>query len=389
MKDNNVWCVLPWTHLCIRTDNTLKPCCRFQSNNPSNEFKETLDDIAVNGTNAMNSDFFKNIRQKMINGEPLDGCIKCYSEEKRPNSQRLSMRQTYNEELSHLVSQTKLDFEKVRYIEMSIDNICNLQCKMCDSKFSSKLQNRDKFLGNIVHKKLEPNFEKLNSLDLSNLERVKILGGEPFITPNFEKFLDFLYRKSNPSIITLDIVTNATTMPSKSVIKKLENFKSIWIKVSLDAYDKANDYQRFGSNYLKTFENATFYKDYLKNSFVSFHVTTSVLTANTLHKTIDYLRSKNFSCSVDFVRDPPHMSLLNAPDLFVEWILEKNKSNKDAFALLNNFLKEYRYNKVEWANFLNITKKLDNYYNVSLKNYNEDLFNFLDKNYHYGDRNVY
>ena len=46
-------------------------------------------------------------------------------------------------------------FDKVRYIEMSVDNVCNLECKMCDSKFSSKLQLRDKYLGNTTHKKLE------------------------------------------------------------------------------------------------------------------------------------------------------------------------------------------------------------------------------------------
>lgn len=386
--DNGVVCSLLWTHMCVRTNNTLKPCCRFQSNNPTNEFKETIDSVEANGINALNSEYFKNIRQKMLAGEKIDGCIKCYAEENIADSSKLSMRQYYNKNAESLFdSNLTTNFDSVRYIEMSIDNICNLQCKMCDSKFSSKLQNRDKFLNNTVHKKLEPNFTKLKNLDLSNLSLVKILGGEPFITPNFEKFLDFLNEKSDPSKITLDIISNGTSMPSASIIKKLEKFENSWISISLDSYNKSNDYQRFGSNYLKIYENAVKYQQILKNLEISFHITTSVLTANHLAHTLDFLTNEGYRYSVDFVRDPPYLSILNSPTLFLEWILEKNKNNAVATSMLKNIAIEHKFDKAEWEKFLNINKKLDNYYKTNLKDYNSELFQFLNEHYQYGKTN--
>lgn len=377
---NNTWCVLPWTHLCVRTDSTLKPCCRFLSNNPSNEFKTTLNDVNAQGADALNDTLLTEIRRKMLAGETVPGCQKCYSQESNKKSKNLSLRQYFNKELPIDISNISDKFEKLRYIEMSIDNICNLQCKMCDSKFSSKLQNRDKLLGNTVYKKLEPNFDKLSGIDLSNLSRVKILGGEPFITPNFEKFLDFLINKSDPKNIILDIATNGTKFPSQRVIKKLNMFKSVFINVSLDAYDKSNDYQRVGSSFEVVSENAKKYETYIKNSIISFHVTITTLTANFLGKTLDYLNSNSYHYSVDFVRDPFYLSLLHIPEILAKWILEKNSKNSEAYRMIETYLKEHVYKEELWEQFQTVTKRLDKYYKLELKEYNLELYEFLIEN---------
>lgn len=376
MKDNNSFCSLLWTHLCVRTDNTLKPCCRFQSNNPSNEFKETLDDVQLNGQLALNTDYYKDIRNKMLAGDSVPGCQKCYSQENN-KANLISMRQFYNKRYKNHLTEIDRDFDSVRYIEISIDNICNLQCKMCDSKFSSKLQNIDKLLGKTVHKKLEPNFNKLSNLNLQNLDRVKILGGEPFITPNFEKFLIFLDKNANIENIVLDIITNGTTIPSKKIVNLLNRFKGIEINVSLDAFDKINDYQRMGSNYIDIYNNALKYKLLFKNTMLSFHITVSNLNANTLANTINKLQKEQHHFSVDFVRDPHYLCLLYTPDLYRSWVLEQNKHNKTAYKLLKTFLKESTLDRLTWAKFIKINNKLDKYYKVDLSNYNLDLYQHL------------
>jgi organic radical activating enzyme len=374
------FCVLPWTHLCIRTDNTLKPCCRFLSDNPTNEFNTTLDDLNTYSTDAMNTTYFNDIRKKMLLGEKIFGCQKCYTQEKNKKDNKRSMREYFNDEISIEHKNLTEKFYNVKYIEMSIDNICNLQCKMCDSKFSSKLQNRDEFLGEVVYKKLEPNFSKLDNIDLKSLEYVKILGGEPFITPNFEKFLDFLFRKSKPENITLIIATNGTKIPNRNVIKKLNKFKSVHINVSIDAIDKINDYQRVGGSYVKTLENSKIYQNLIKNSFISYHVTISLLTANKLAETILYFESNELYYSTDFVIDPSHYSLKCAPDIFKNWILHENQVNNTSYNLLSNFFNGCDYHVDSWNKFISMVKTLDKYYKLKLEEYNFPLYNFLIEN---------
>ena len=149
MKDT--WCVLPWIHLCVRTDNVLKPCCRFIS---SSEIEGiNLDDIDKQGLGAMQAEPFVNLRNRMLQGKRSQGCQKCYSQESKNSGVVKSMRQQHNSQWEDITRENCTEhFTEVRYIEMAVDNICNLQCKMCDSRDSSKLINRDIYLKNTVYK---------------------------------------------------------------------------------------------------------------------------------------------------------------------------------------------------------------------------------------------
>lgn len=378
MKDT--WCVLPWIHLCVRTDNVLKPCCRFIS---SSEIEGiNLDDIDKNGLGAMQAAPFVNLRNRMLQGKRSQGCQKCYSQESKNSGVVKSMRQQHNDQWDDITRENCTeDFAEVRYIEMAVDNICNLQCKMCDSRDSSKLINRDIYLKNAVYKKLEPSFRKLDSVDLSKLKKVKILGGEPFITPNFPKFIDYLIERTDPSNILLDISTNGTTIPADVLIKKLNKFKYVNINISLDSYDKSNDYQRYGGSYLQTYKNSQTYHQIFENAEFSYHLSLTTYTANKLSKTLNFLESNENHYSVDFVRHPEHLSLLYVPELLAEWFLEQNKDNTTALSMIKNVLKESKYNEVHWSKFKEITQLLDKYYNTELADYNPELYNFMIENH--------
>lgn len=379
-KKEDTWCVLPWIHLCVRPDNVLKPCCRYLSQSPTNELGVNLHDIEQIGVDAMNVDKYKDIRRKMLAGERLPGCQKCYTQEEHSDlTDRRSMRKFLNYRYSHVDRSTLTEeFDALRYIEMSIDNICNLQCKMCSSMFSSKLINRDKFLGNVVHKKLEPNFLKLDKMDISRLEYVKILGGEPFITPNFVKFLDYLADRSNPENITLEIITNGTSLPSQEVVDRLNRFKMNFINVSLDSYSRSNDYQRWGGSYETTFNNAREYGKIFDRVYISFHSVVSILNSNDLAKTIAFIRDENnYHISVDFVREPEHLSMLYAPREYIEWALDKNRDNFTAYRLIETFTKKAEFNQAYWSEFLTNLDKLDSYYGTRLEDYNPELAEFL------------
>jgi organic radical activating enzyme len=378
----NTWCSLPWIHMCVRPDNVLKPCCRFQPDDTSN-LTVNLDRIEEHGIDTMNDPYWTHLRKDMLEGTQRKECQKCYNQEENTElSERTSMRLLFNKQFSSIIQETDCteQFDSIKYIEMSIDNICNLQCKMCDSKFSSRLQLRDKFLGNTVHKKLEPNFKKFDNVDLSKLVYVKLLGGEPFMTPNFIKFIDYLLERVDPKNVSIEIATNGTIIPNKEIVKKLNLFEMLYIHVSLDSVDDSNDYQRYGSSYVEIFNNTELYKTIFKNVQVSIHSVISILNANTLANTFDVLTNQyNYHVSVDFVRDPQHLSLLYAPDDFISKILKINSSNKTAQKLLGTFLKNAKYNKDIWQQFLISVKTLDNFYNIDLKNYNAFLHEYISK----------
>lgn len=381
--DRSTWCVLPWVHVCIRPDGMLKPCCRY---NKHGEFqKETIDELDRNGVSVMDSADFVELRRKMLAGEKADGCIKCDQQDEYSDlKDRISLR-TYSNQKFPTLSKDDCDlgFNNVRYIEMSIDNICNLQCKMCSSYFSSKLALRDKFLGLPVHKKLEPNFKKFDKIDLSKLERLKILGGEPLMTPNLDPFLDYISMKSDMSAIVLELVTNGTTIPSDVIINKLNRFKRVKILVSLDAYDRSNDYQRYGSSYIDTFSNAQKLEKLLTNSELSFHAATTMLTATHLSRTLDYVTGKNgYHMSVDFVRDPEYLSLHLAPKPFLEWLLEMNAGNRVAYRMLETVVQNSKYSESDWKSFLEFIKKTDSYHGINIIDYNPELWEYIRGQYH-------
>jgi|TARA_B110000503_G_scaffold143370_1_gene244412 organic radical activating enzyme len=373
MKD--VWCSLPWTHICVRPDDTLKPCCRYQYASGETKHSASMDSIATQGVAALNNEYLNQLRSDLLAGVARDECKKCYVEEK---NHRASYRNNMNTVINLKPEDCNDRFDSVQYLELSIDNICNLQCRMCDSKFSSRLIGRDQFLGNPVHKKLEPSYEKLRSLDLSKLTRIKLLGGEPFITPNFERFLDFIAEQVDVSQVYLDINTNATVIPNDKIVYKLNQFKFLEFNVSLDSYSSSNNYQRWGGDYQQSFNNVLVYEKIFKKKYIAYHTTISTLTANDLAHTLNILTGlHNYHVSIDFVRSPEHLCMLYAPPEYVKWVLAANESNTTAYSVTSNFLKDAVYDVAIWQQFIETTAKLDNYYNIKLADYNPALAEFL------------
>ena len=374
---NNIpdsFCILPWKHICIKTNNRLSPCCRFRENTDT-----SLDSLGQNGISAMNTPFWIKLREDMLNGVHRNGCVKCQAEE-RSGSGKNSMRNISNKYFAEALDISTLGtkFDKLEFLEFAIDNLCNLQCRMCDSKFSSKLQMRDRFLGNIVHKKLEPSFSKLDNIDLTHLKRVKLLGGEVFMSPNFIKFIDYLNERSNIENIELSIHTNGTLLPNKEVIDKMNMFRSLQIVVSLDSYDESNDYQRVGGSYIETFKNAQIYMQIFKNANVKFHSVISILNVNKFSNTVDIIReSYGFGLSYDYVRDPKYLSLLYAPEEVLDFILESNRSNKTAYDSITNFIKESKYDRIIWNELENKLNSLDKYHNMKFEDYNKPMSNII------------
>ena len=352
--------MLPWESFTVTMKNTIRPCCRF----PTQE--------AVGMQDYENA--FRQLREDMLAGKQDQRCSKCFEEEASGNP---SMRTAANEfhgfdfKKEHLTS----DFRKLTHIELSLDNTCNLQCRMCSSQFSSKLLKRDQWLVNNhehldfhVAKVQKSRYETLKDLkvDWSELRSVKLLGGEPFLSPNFLDFLYFLDMRTDISQVQLEIVTNCTTQLTEEMVEVLNQFKFIRLSGSFDGLPKHNEYQRVGSVWHKGLDNFIEYGEQLKNRRLTIHQTFTVFNVSHLDEALSLYKPHCDTQSWSY--DDYQFSFLHAPDWFEEWVLSRNDNQK-----LRNIFKKRKYDHIKWHRLLHSIKTLDDYYGTSLERSNPEL----------------
>ena len=84
---------------------------------------------------------------------------------------------------------------------------------------------------------------------LSNkqIECFHFMGGEPLYHKKFYEFIDFCVDNQHTDF-HITFVSNATIVPDRKYINKLKKFKSVQIEISIENFDKSNDYVRYPSS---------------------------------------------------------------------------------------------------------------------------------------------
>jgi len=365
---NKHFCSLPWIHLRLDAgagQAGVSPCCWYDMSylyevdpdHPSHSY------VQKHGLEkAMNSKVFKDLRKNMLEGKPDTGCTRCYEEEKMHGE---SMRTFANSQFSIDSKTLNENFLHTKYIEVSLDNTCNLECKMCSSVHSTKLRKRDELLGNYVHPNTVYNPDMLNGLDLNQVERIKFLGGEPLISKHH---LPFLKKFTDYSKMTLMYNTNATMIPNQETIDIMKQAKSLDFIISIDGIYKYNDYQRWGSNFEKIIENALVLKNTFDNiGWFTFLNTFSALNLNSYTETKAWFEKNDYPCLSNWV-DGGATSACHAPDWYEEWILKNNNHPE-----VQTYLKKRKFNSKKWQEFIKMIEITDKLYGTKLEDYNPDL----------------
>ncbi len=237
----NSYCSLLWSHACLNPDGGLKACCRYE--NPG-AYVANFSSIET----AFNSPHFKEIRQQALINEPIAGCYKCDLEEK---SGIKSYRQHSND--AFVLEKSKLTdvvtTNDIKFIEYFVGNQCNLKCVSCHPKFSSKWrEDYQKLNWEMDDDSSQAADKKFHLGGFPNLERVKILGGEPFMFKNsHHMFTD----------VNLDVIknlelwyhTNVTVLPSHELIEVWKKTRLTRLFLSIDGYGELNEYLRFPSKW--------------------------------------------------------------------------------------------------------------------------------------------
>ncbi len=293
LAQNKTFCSMAWMHQFLDPTGRVKPCCRFEEKHRPSENhleQQSLKDI-------FEGPWMTDVRSKMLRGETVAGCSRCYQEEA---AGKKSLRQRYNQNkmlpIENLIDTQSPD---IKWIELAISNMCNLACRMCDSRYSKVW-----FEEELESFGFTQNKEKSTKTDISqifpfiqSLVHLKFTGGEPLITQEHWQLIDKIVSERDCSDIFLNYSTNCTIFPKPQWIDIWNRFKAVEFALSYDSRNPQEaEYIRWPAKYDKIdLTTKEFFKIAKNNTKVSLilRTTVSILNVWCLPETIIWWQENN------------------------------------------------------------------------------------------------
>lgn len=262
----------PFTGLATREDGAVKICCR---SHPIGFIQDAPLEYHWNGEEM------QKVRRQVLRGERPKQCEPCFNLEDQGVE---SLRQRhiagiipearinlYPDALSKMAHDFTMPLE-IPTIEIKLNNLCNLKCRMCNPLDSTSWQDWDEVkpfyekennylvptVAKLVRKPGQyigpfddtanwwDSFEKL----LPHFRRVEFAGGEPLMDPQHYKILDML--KPYGKNIEIKYATNGTTLgisKGRTIHDYWPHFRSVAVNVSLDGIHDIYNYIRGNGNF--------------------------------------------------------------------------------------------------------------------------------------------
>jgi sulfatase maturation enzyme AslB (radical SAM superfamily) len=255
-KAKKSFCVLPWTHSFVNLGGEYQVCCtseEFLNNNIRNDEGKPINIMdGMSPEEVMNTQYMKDLRLKMLNGQWDEVCGRCLiTEENNGVSRRNIENIGYEEFIPSLLESTQEDGTidpTILSADYRLGNICNLQCRMCNPKSTLKWVDewneikpeREKFPQELIEEyrgydwydrpELIEDFKK----KAGTIKFLHFAGGEPLIVPQMRRILEECIKSGNAKNITITYNTNLTVLPQK-VIELWKQFKGVKLLISVDA----------------------------------------------------------------------------------------------------------------------------------------------------------
>lgn len=381
---SDTFCIAPFIHQSTKTDGKIKLCCRSL---PAigNLSSTTLEE-------AWNNESIRKVRLDLVNGIKNERCTICWRHEAGGVK---SLRNIYypeipnNFDVSSVMDEQGYVKNKVKWLELKLNNICNFSCRMChpqdstswfkDWEHVSKFHSID-FTQHIdglgLTKKAYLGVEKdfVNKLDLSEIEHISFAGGEPLFDKMHYEVLEKCIDRANN--IKLSYATNLSmlTLGKYDVLELWKNFKEIEIFVSLDGPKEKNDYIRNGADWKVIAENISKLQLSKCNIIIIGKVTLQNTNIYYLPETLDWFNELNIESQIGYVEFPEWLDARSIPKNLKSIITDKlsqayqNSNNNLLLNAVNYMNSENLYSSELWDKFYNYHTELDLLRNQSLTN---------------------
>ena len=283
---SKVFCDKPFDHNYIHPNGKMRLCCTTIQDLPTDNNYNLFDANTHSIEDYWNSNRMKEIRRKMIAGEKIRDCERCYKQEEQGVE---SLRTKFHmDEFTKITADDGHLDQPATTMQIQLGNICNLKCKMCSQMYSHMrgMETRDigqqdpewlhwvKEQGANVNNwtnelGVKQEWYKNKEFKLKMFEHISknindlcVIGGEPTLIPEFYELFEYCEEQGTLEDKSVTLVTNLTNTNPR-LTKWLPKLKSWKIWASVDGVAERTEYIRYPSNWNKVLQSLEFYRNLL------------------------------------------------------------------------------------------------------------------------------
>ena len=275
------FCAYPFVQVSTVPAGFMRPCCFYtdilknddgtNSNVDKNDFQ-----------NVWNNENFRTIRERMVRGEKISGCVQCHKEDsfggdsmRKRSLREWTWRDDFKKTVQNAVENKGRLSSGIKFLELKPGNLCNLKCRMCNQFDSSKYAAELKEIGAKFNTQsttnqgrlfenysFEYDFDLGKMADWTNnediwksfqmlapeLEILSFAGGEPTLIEDVYRSLKYCVDSGLAKNITVYFASNFTQKMDR-FIELARNFKRFDFIASIDGTAQFQEYIRFPSKW--------------------------------------------------------------------------------------------------------------------------------------------
>lgn len=350
------FCAAKWKQVTIHLATGQTHSCHHPA-----PHKIPLKEVAIDVSALHNTSFKKRQRLAMIDGQRPSECSYCWTVEDTSSdvfSDRIMKSQdSWAVNYIDSIVENPLGNHNPSYLEVSFSNTCNFKCSYCSPEASSKWLDEIRTHGPYPTSTQFNNLEWLENQDklpvseseynpyveafwewwptlYPSLEVLRITGGEPLLTKNTFKVLDYIISNPRPE---LELAINSNLcVPNKIIdqfidkikfIQENKLVKSFKLYTSVEAYGTRAEYIRFGLNYQEWKENCNRILTEIPNSKLTVMSTYNALSVTSyLNFLKDWVllrqqhNKRNLSLDISYLRWPAHQNIFVLDSSFIKYV---------------------------------------------------------------------
>lgn len=415
------FCVAKWKQVTIHLQNGQTHSCHHP-----NTHHIPISEIKHNPTALHNTEFKKQQRKLMLEGQRPSECDYCWRVEDAGERSDRTFKSAdhwaypYINDIANSDWQNNVD---PSYVEVSFSNVCNFKCSYCAPHISSQWMEEIQRFGeyptsskfNNIHWLAKENKMPIPNKDdnpyvdafwqwwptmYRELKTFRITGGEPLMTKNTFKVLDYIIDNPNTNL-NLCINTNLCVpdnlidkfIDSLTIIQNSKKIKSIVLYTSAEAHGAQSEYIRHGMDYNQWLRNLDRILSTVPDIVVTIMSTYNILSLfsynDFLQDLLDLRRKhkKNYthrpavSIDIPYLRDPKHQAAyIMEPDMLkyvTEQIsfMEKNRASASNNYTGFNEMEIYKLSRIKTV----IEEELIKTDNKDLSRLRRDFVLFVDE----------
>ena len=274
-----------------------------------------------------NSEHIQKRRQDTLNGIQHPDCQSCWND----INNGVTPFKDWMNEWDNFVD-AKPTEPQINYIEVDLDNTCDLSCLYCSADASSKIAQEEgiKGIDNTREKDIK-NF-KLWLKDTVNNSKshitISFLGGEPTASKLFYELIDYIMTLDT-SDVTIQMTTNCNSKAHlfKKLLNAMDKCQCKWqINISNESFKDDSTLIRYGLDWDRFEQNLRTYASHKKVKYISFDATMTSIALPTFSKYIEWIfdtmsdygppNGKPFGIIGDAVYWPDELDVAILPESF-------------------------------------------------------------------------